>query len=262
MTLTDATSTDPIVLRVEGDLHELDAAVALDLLRGLLDVVTDDGTRTTWHPVDVHPGSLVMTVLPKTDAAGTATSLARARKRMRSIEDLREGRPGAEQLSLKTIRKLVQLGNKITAANGVEGLSLSQGDDVTARVDAATITHGEALIEGTHESVGSVTGRLDLISARRGRRHVEVSTSEDGVVKCDVPAALWRRTLDLMDQDVVVDGVLHRNAFGTRTRIEALRIDPVPPRPLPPTVEELTGILEPDWTGGLDSVEWVRQQRD
>lgn len=28
------------------------------------------------------------------------------------------------------------------------------------------------------------------------------------------------------------------------------------------TLDDVAGILGPDWTGGLDSVEWVRRQRD
>jgi hypothetical protein len=251
-----------IRISIQGDPENMDAAEALRVLRQMLTIVTAGAPTKRWRTVDLTVGSLILEAAPSTDDETIAqNSVQHANHRMDLINALTEGRPEASALSREDIGRIVRVGKKIGAATGITGVSLSVDTQVKAQVTTATITHGEAITEGQYESYGSVSGTLDLISSR-GEKHIEISTEDDGPVRCDVPGSLWSLALTLMDQQVDVEGVLMRNAYGQRTRISAMKLKASDPTRLPIPVDELVGILGSDWTGGMDSVEWVRQQRE
>lgn len=53
-----------------------------------------------------------------------------------------------------------------------------------------------------------------------------------------------------------------RLADGADETVYARWLDGAPVGPPPITLDEIAGVLGPDWTAGMDSVTWVRAQRD
>jgi len=80
-------------------------------------------------------------------------------------------------------------------------------------------------------------------------------------VRCTFPEAMTRRIQEAFLREVVAWGVLKRNTAGQKLSlaIEDFEIidDAGPPEP----VDNFVGIFPEGWTGGDDSVAWVRRQR-
>lgn len=78
----------------------------------------------------------------------------------------------------------------------------------------------------------------------------------------DLNPALKDEALRLFGQRVRMFGMLQRNAKGQSVRLKVEGIEILPDLALVPHVrfEDLAGAA-PNWTEGLGSVEWVREQR-
>jgi hypothetical protein len=119
-----------------------------------------------------------------------------------------------------------------------------------------------AAVRIRHESYGSATGKLDIVNLRGRLPKINLLDQRTGDdVRCIFPQGLIDEAMALIGQPVTVEGLLKRDTEGRKVSIEVTAIDRSD-RPLPVPVGQLVGILGSDWTDGLDSVEWVRRQRD
>ena len=113
-----------------------------------------------------------------------------------------------------------------------------------------------------HQSIGSVEGRLELVSLHPGRRHFHVCHTLTGkAVKCSLPPELEEDVKRSLGQRVIVSGLVSYDENG-RPRIvrsEKLRIMKED-RDLP-SVKDMVG-LAPDITGDMSTEDYIRVLRD
>jgi hypothetical protein len=108
---------------------------------------------------------------------------------------------------------------------------------------------------------GSVTGVLDRLVLRHDKNEVGL-IDEVGrrAVTVRFPPRLREEVISAMGRRVVCVGKLSRNLSGDKGLLELHEIfvdERRPPRP----IGELVGVLGSEWTGGRNSVEFVRGNR-
>ncbi len=141
--------------------------------------------------------------------------------------------------------------DKITIEGaGFEPLTLARQDTNPPREHAG---------RGYHE-ISELDGKLEMISVR-GRPLFVIAEHGTGVrVPCRIPDGTLEQFLNAIGKRVVVEGVIRYNAEDVPTSMTGMTDFFVRPRPLQ-TLEELVGSV-PDFTGGIDPVEYVRAMRE
>lgn len=131
-----------------------------------------------------------------------------------------------------------------------------------AVLDDVLADHAEQALVGKVESVGSVQRVFDRLFERDGRREVGIRDQSGATVTCTFDEALRDSVIDAIRsrQAMVGWGRLRRNIAGQKTTLQLWDIEPIDTAPTPP-VDELIGVLGPEWTGGQSSVDFVRAQR-
>lgn len=166
--------------------------------------------------------------------------------------------------SPQSIRRVEHLGRRLErgTATGFKVAVRSVDGDVTARLGQGLGVRAEYALEGggTRRSRGSLIGRLEVISARKGKKVFGLYTAETGpVVRCFFDPELQPRVMNAFEKRVIAGGIITRRPEGQPVSILVDQFEEIPDDGRP-TVEDLYG-SQPDITGGLDSVEFIRQQR-
>lgn len=253
-----------VSMRVEGDPRQMDVAEALAALTALARLLAeweDDSPR--WRPVEVAISSLALVVEP---ASSDPSILERAKRESMQL------RAGLQSFSERAViphdwsdtkaRLLRKAGAHMNASAGITGLTLIVDESPAIHITPVMLDNAIAAVRIRTESYGSARGKLDIVNLRGRRPKINLldeSTGDD--VRCVVPNDLVDHVTSHIGRIVEVEGLLHRDSEGRKVSIDVTDMQLVE-RPLPVPVSQLVGILGPDWTGGLDSVEWVRRQRD
>lgn len=111
------------------------------------------------------------------------------------------------------------------------------------------------LIGAKYESLGSIIGRLELVSSHGGMLRCNIYEDASGKpVRCDFPETLKKAVLDAFDQRVHAAGTIKRDASGQPRHITLDSLEVLPTGA--PRSASITG-LAPDFTDGLDSADWL-----
>ena len=111
-------------------------------------------------------------------------------------------------------------------------------------------------------TIGSVEGKLELVSVHKGDRKFNVYHSVTGkAVRCDLSLALEKDVIDALGKQVVVSGKVYRNLNGDPVKVAVERLRVLHENREIPTLDELMGSI-PDLTGNLSTEEFVRMIRD
>jgi hypothetical protein len=143
---------------------------------------------------------------------------------------------------------------------GIERLSLAEALDegIAVAITRSTAAAVDEIIGARYESLGSVEGRLEVVSSHGGRLRCNVYEHVSGKpVRCDFADTLKGVVLAAFDQRVRAHGLIKRDAAGRPRHIQLESLEVLPPAP-----KESVSIagLAPDFTGGLDSAEWLEKR--
>jgi hypothetical protein len=129
------------------------------------------------------------------------------------------------------------------------GQQVSITQHVAANVDE--------VLGSTYVAPASVEGRLDLISIHRRRVFAVWEPLEQRRVECHFPEDMLEQVRGALGKRVLVVGEVRYTASGdpVSVQVESIRVFPEEGA-LPPT-RELAG-LDPEFTGGMDSAQYVR----
>jgi len=253
---------DPVrfLVQLEGEV-DLDtyrsAASALPaLLRDIEAGVTGDKPRVAWKVLD--EARLGVTAYPNGVSADTIRAI---------VQQARDGFQRVAEAEGKEVSWPSTFGT--TAKNAVKRIvkSLQRVSAITVEVgtDAPLVIRHVKLLEeygkrSPRLEYGSVEGLLDLVSVR-GSLHFSVEDHISGRrISCTIGRSLLQRAKDCLENRVVVEGLLHYDKHGQPTSITD--VTSIWPRPDPKrTIEELVG-SQPDFTGGVDAADYVRQLRE
>lgn len=176
------------------------------------------------------------------------------------FEELEEGRrpKGFSDDALESAKRLADLRGQ----RGVHDVTIldpgsedpQKGIHVISRRVSVTV---DELIGAKFESMGSVDGRLEVVSSHGGNLTCNVYEMVTGKpVKCTVPREKKAVVLEYFDSMVRAFGTIWRDSSGYPRRIDVESIEPLETRltvaPLPELGDKITG--------GLDIAEYLKRQ--
>lgn len=247
----------------------IDPRAVADGLAGLVKLANavegeeEDRPPPDWVISDLSIGSVKCSVKP---AVGQEVA---GEQRLRVVWQ------GAEQLRAsvgiptgwteQAVQLFLEL-TKLTRFQGVKGAALTTGKSETIVLDDAIQQHAERSLQGASESLATVRGAIVRYFNDGGRREVGIRevSSRRSLRIFFLPDMDHDLKVALLDDLLIsVRGVLKRNSQGQKLALvaEHLTVLPASARQ-PPRARDMLGALGRDWTGGLDSVEWARSQRD
>lgn len=255
---------DSIELRVEGDPAQMNVSGALTSLGAMARLITEwESDSPRWRPVQAHVNSLAITMAPiSSDLNVLERAYAQASAVMDGLQSLARSAQIPLGWSAKKVRLLRKAGKPMDATSGISGLTVNIPGQMPVSITPLILEHAIEAVRVRSVSYGSAIGKLDIVNLRARKPRIQLLDQATGAdVKCEFPADLLEEGLSRVGQVVAVEGLLSRNSEGEKVSIEVTSIREVE-RPLQPPIHQLVGILGGEWTGDMDSVEWVRQQRD
>jgi hypothetical protein len=225
------------------------------------------GGRPRWVVSSLRdqPDSLLirLTVGP-TRRRDTRSMLAPAEALVSGVDALQRVPEVPQYYTESTVERVLKIGEP---GQGVTEVSLAT---VNGEVDYVPVSepvrqHAREAVRGAETSLGSVAGWLDQMNARRVGKGVLMVSLFDPLtrraVTGHVPASMEHEVHELWRRRVLARGRVTRNERGqaVRINIEGFELLPEDDGGRAP-VDELFGI-DPDWTGGQDVDEYVREAR-
>ncbi len=117
-------------------------------------------------------------------------------------------------------------------------------------------------MEVHNESIGSVEGRLELVSIHsRTRRFNVYHAITNKAIRCNFPVAIEEQVISSLGRRVIVSGVVSYNAAGEPVKVEVDRLRTLKKENELPSIADMLG-MAPDITGDLSIEEHIRQLRD
>jgi hypothetical protein len=159
--------------------------------------------------------------------------------------------------SIASVNKIV----RSLGTNGVSGLNLT-GADRDAELTGSASNKIQALVGVRNKSIGSVEGRLELVSIHvRTRRFNIYHAITNKAIRCNLPKAMEKQVISNLGRMVIVSGVVSYNAVGEPVKVEVDRLRALKEEKELPTIAEMLGMAR-DITGALSTEEHIRQLRD
>lgn len=160
-----------------------------------------------------------------------------------------------------SLQAVASLGG-VAGLRGVDSISLRLGNAISL-IDTAIHENAQSALEPSSRSLGAVRGTLYRYTndAPRSRRTAGLRNVHTGdVIDLRFSAELAPKVRELLESEVEVWGEIARDATDKIVHLNVEGIEPVV-QAEPTRAVDGRGLLGPDWTGGIDPVEWVRTQR-
>lgn len=226
------------------------------------------GSRPTWvvDGLQDHPGRLVVRVIPTRGRRRDPESLlAPVEALVSGVESLDSIPEVPHYYTDATVERLVKIGEP---GHGVREVSLATVNGGPSRyypVSEQVRLNARRAVRGTTVSMGSVAGWLDTLSTRRvGKGLIGVGLYDKltrRAVTGSLPLAMEGEVHRLWGHRVLALGRVTRNDRGQAVRISIERLDQLPETDDDRTpVRDLLGV-DPEWIGGQDVDEHVREAR-
>jgi hypothetical protein len=161
----------------------------------------------------------------------------------------------------ESLQAVANLGN-VSGLRGVEGISLRVGQAIST-IDTVIQQNAANALEPSSRSLGAVRGTLyrytnDVARSRRSAGLRNVHT--DDTIELRFSTDIAPRIRERLESEVEVWGEIARDMTGKIVHLTVEGIELVPPTERT-RASDGRGLLGRDWTGGVDSVDWVRSQR-
>lgn len=250
----------------------------VEILRGVEEAAAGSpGTAIEWRLVNASKNSpLAFEIAPF--PRQFATNIDRrveivAEETARGLYALQTRAERPRHFTNEVMRKARMVMKRVT--NGLGSVAIDFGPDlptthITPTVARAATRNVDLVLESPdkpYKEVGSIEGYLQAVERDGfGRRIAHVVERVSGqTVKCIVTGAALAdlETREIRDiwrsQRVQVAGLVHFEGLGKIDRIDAEHFRFMRARSELPQIDD---ILDPDFTGGIESVEYVRRLRD
>ena len=161
--------------------------------------------------------------------------------------------------SLTSIRRIVR-------SLGTEGVSALKVDapelDRSVQLSSEATSNVEALIGIRHKRIGSVEGKLELISIHgTGRRFNVYHAITRRAVRCNLTKEMENEVIRNLGRRVIVSGIVSYNTRGEPVGVNVDRMRVLKEEKDLPRIGDIIG-MAPDITGQLATEEYIREMRD
>lgn len=166
--------------------------------------------------------------------------------------------PGLSFAGLEHVRRLgLKLGR-----NGAVRLEATYVErEVSAAVTPIAAENIKRLTVADATTIGSVMGRLELISTHRKHRYSVYDALTRREVRCEFPEDQLEEVKAALTRRVMVSGVIHRNSKGEPLKVSQPRLTVLPSEAELPTTDEFVGV-DPEFTGKLTTADYLRHAWD
>jgi hypothetical protein len=120
--------------------------------------------------------------------------------------------------------------------------------------------HVDEVIGPRYTAIGSVEGKLEMISIRRFFKFGITHANTGRTVHCRFPFAMLETIKASLGKRVIASGVVHYNAQDEPARVDVEWIRILKERNELPSIEDLGG-SDPDFTDGLSTEDYLRSLR-
>ena len=257
-----------VTLTVQGELPEISLDSLLLILRESHYILQEldravsqrrDGTLK-WMVSGLKHGSVVVETESRVIRGQEDFGPQVARRFMEGIHTIQtEGVTPAlfSPDSIASVNKIV----RSLGTNGVSGLNLT-GADRDAELTGSASNKIQALVGVRNKSIGSVEGRLELVSIHtRARRFNVYHAITNKAVRCNLPGDMEEQVIASLGKRVIVSGMVSYNLVGEPVKVEVYRLRVLKEERELPSIADMLG-MAPDITGDLSTEEYIRRLRD
>jgi hypothetical protein len=237
-----------IKLKIEGNrIPEKQFRNAIESFFDLVDEISQSVTGKTqkvkWL-VSVKPGSVEIHL-----SSDQKTKQAEYVPRIAAIID--EGIKGiakpdfkSQYYSDKALESIRRMAISVDPSKEeIEAISISVNGKGTF-LTPEMIVNIDSLLEIKREEYGSIEGRLDLISSRKGYHFFITDNIRNHPVKCDFPEIMKERILASFNKKVYIFGLIKYRKGNIPYSIQLQYIKTIKDQNLLPTADEVFGILK------------------
>lgn len=217
-----------------------------------------------WYVADLRYSSAVAVVesrpkSPKADDRLGELVSANFVSGLETLEGTEVLPPYFSDVDLGRVRRI---SNQVRKSGGetFEATHLNGGDHRSAVITEQAGVNVARLLRPRYQTIGSVTGNLELISVHDTPRFNVYETATKRAVRCKFDVERLDEVTAALGHRVTVAGIVYRNANGDPIRVEKPEIRVIGEGELP-SARDLIGLV-PDMTGDLSSEEYIRKLRD
>lgn len=249
---------DEVRLKILGAPNSIDVRALHRSMGGLIDLL-HSATESHWLISDLRVSSALLEVRPaeREDLDWDST-----------FQELTEGLHHLNATSSTPanwgdamLEALVQTAGLGKFA-GVEGVELTIGAGSPIRLDGEIVANASRALTAPNRSIGSVTGKIDRYLSRSGKKNFGLVDENTGKsVKVSFSSLMEARVVEAIGKQVLAWGELRRDHTGRKVSLSLEDFEVVERVRRSVSVDEIVGVLGREWTNGLSSVEWVKEQR-
>ena len=161
--------------------------------------------------------------------------------------------------SMSSVRKIV----RALGTNGVSALDIAIPElQRSVELSSAAEANVQSLVRVHHKSIGSVEGKLELISVHvRSRRFNVYHAITQRAIKCNLPKGMEEEVVRSLGRRVIVSGLVSYNVRGEPLNVNVDHLRVLKDGKVLPSIDDMLG-MAPDITGELTTEEYIRRLRD
>jgi hypothetical protein len=174
---------------------------------------------------------------------------------LRTLEETGLTPPYLSSYGLSNAKKLV----KLIGNHGITGIELKNHTEEVLLTSKAS-ANIDLITRIKRQSIGSVEGRLESISVHRGSKFIVYHHITNKAITCNFNERLLDQVKDGLGRRVIASGEIQWNINGEPISVNVDRLRFLGLENELPTIEEIGGI-DPDFTGGLSTAEYLEKLR-
>ena len=226
-----------------------------------VDIAISGEASLAWEITDLSTGSTIIETTPvliNEDADDSSQPVIEATiKGLKEIENnCSQPRFFAEN-ALYSAKQLVEcIGDGIARIYVITSLNGQREEVAISKKVSANV---EELTGITYKSIGSVEGNIETISVHGGSYCNIYEVSSGRKIRCEFSMEIFESIKNALGKRAILCGEVRSNKKGYAVSIKARAIRVFKDPSELPKVDDIFGI-DPDFTDGLDSAEYVRRQ--
>lgn len=149
---------------------------------------------------------------------------------------------------------------KLVGNQGVSGIGVENTSE-SVQLSARASVHIDQLLPVRHSTLGSVEGKLEMISIHGKRPQFLVYHHRTHkAIRCTFSTEMLDRVKDALGERVIAMGQVHLNGKNEPVRVDLQQLRVLRAEKDLPSIADITGI-DPDFTGELSTAEFLRSIR-